>query len=299
MTATTHRSAPQSPLSKPRNSTAGFYSQIFHEIQTGKVPLPSLPHLALQLRSAVSDPNSGFETISRIIQTDPGVASYLLKLANSPAFAARHKAGDLASAINRMGTGSLVNVVTTYCLRQLFRSRSPALRDALREVWVRSARLGATCAVISREVTRQNADRALLAGLLSNIGALPLIRAVAERVNLNESPQMINEVLEQYGRQVGVMMLTNWGFDEWLIDAVRNYRQWHYVSDEKKSYTDLMLVADLLLKKSVETTFVPPSLNTVPAVSRFMTIWPDVDWTPALIEQLEQQVRETEADLSG
>ncbi|MEM6936179.1 MAG: HDOD domain-containing protein, partial [Pseudomonadota bacterium] len=105
MTATTHRSTPQSPLSKPRTGTAGFYSQIFHEIQTGKVPLPSLPHLALQLRSAVSDPNSGFETISRIIQTDPGVASYLLKLANSPAFAARHKAGDLASAINRMGTG--------------------------------------------------------------------------------------------------------------------------------------------------------------------------------------------------
>ncbi len=289
-------SVSRSPVSM---NTSGYFSRIYADIQSGEIPLPSLPHLALQLRSAVKQDNSSFHTISRVIQTDPGVASYLLKLANSPAFASRNKAIDLNSAVNRLGTSSLVNVVTTYCLRQLFRSKSPALRQALRNIWVRSAKLGATCAVIAKEITKQNADRALLAGLLANIGALPLIRAVADRPAMADNPTIIDQVMEQYGRQVGVMMLTNWEFDDWLVEAVRQYRQWHHASEEKGCYSDLVIVSDVLLRKLEEPDFAQPSLQAVPAIRSFSAQWPNVEWTPALLESLAQQVKETEANLSG
>ncbi|MFK7957477.1 MAG: HDOD domain-containing protein [Lysobacterales bacterium] len=299
MTATSQGSLTATRRSPLKVNTSGYYSRIFSEIQSGDIPLPSLPHLALQLRTAVRDDNTSFGTISRIIQTDPGVASYLLKLANSPAFASRNKATDLGSAVNRMGTGSLVNVVTTYCLRQLFRSKSPALRVALRNVWVRSAKLGATCAVVAREITRQNADRALLAGLLANVGALPLIRAVSERTPLSESHDVITQIIERYSRQVGVMMLTNWEFDDWLVESVRQYRQWHYVSEEKSSFADLVLVCDFLLNQQELPQSTQPSIQSVPAIQRFSNQWPDTEWTPSLLERLNQQVMETESDLNG
>jgi len=181
----------------------------------------------------------------------------------------------------------------------MFRSKSPALRETLRDVWVRSAKLGATCAVVAREITRQNTDRALLCGLLANIGALPLIRAVADRTCLTESPEVVREVMNRYSRQVGVMMLTNWEFDDWLVDAVRQYRQWHYASEENKSFADLVIVCDLLLLKSDDPGMAQPSLATVPAISRFSAQWPKVEWTPELLQSLSQQVKETEADLSS
>lgn len=197
-----------------------------------------------------------------------------------------------------MGTGSLVNVVTSYCLRQMFRSRSAALRAVLREVWVGSARLGATCAVVAREVTRQNPDRALLSGLLANIGALPLIRALAERVDLTASPQIVESAVSRYGRQVGVMMLSKWGFEEWLLNAVRQHGVWHYTSEER-DFAELVIVCDLLLRKSQQADFVKPSLESVPAISNFAAKWPDVEWTPQLLADLESSVKETEAELNS
>ena len=291
--------APSKRVTPIQTGNSGFYTQVFREIQSGEIPLPTLPHLALRLRTVVKDENAGFGKLSRILETDPGVASYVLKVANTAAFSGSNRADDLKAAINRLGTRTLVNVVTTYCLRNLFRSRSKELREALREVWVVSARLGATCAVLAREVTRHSPDRALLSGLLANIGALPLIRAVDNRVSLRDSKELLAGVLERYSRQVGVMMLKAWEFDDWLLEVVRNYRQWHYSGSEAANLTDLVLVSDLLIRKSDETTFRPPALDQVPAIARVRARWPKVDWAPALLQQLADPLRDTQEQLAG
>lgn len=283
--------------SKPVPNTSGLYTAIYKDIINGKVPLPSLPHLALRLRSMARDENTGFQAIAKIVETDPGAASYVLKLANSPAFGTRQKAENLAAAINRMGTSTLVNVVTSYSLRNLFRSKSPVLREALRQVWIKSARLGSTCAVLAREITRHNPDRALLAGLLAHIGALPLIRAAADRFEQAATAEVMQDITQAYGHQVGITLLREWQFDDWMIDVVRNQGVWHYTQPDKPDFAELVLVAELLMRDPAQSS--QPTLSSVPAIQRFSQQWPDVEWSPALLTELAEQVDKTEQTLNA
>ncbi|MDJ0657401.1 MAG: HDOD domain-containing protein [Xanthomonadales bacterium] len=283
----------------PKVNINGLYTAIFSDIQAGKIPLPSLPHLALQIRTVARNKNSGFMDLGKVVETDPGAASYVIKMANSPAFGGRYPAENLKTALNRLGGNTLVNVITTYSLKNLFRSKSVVLKKALRDVWISSAQLGATCATIARSITKHDPDRALLAGLLANIGALPLINAASQRVDLANNPGVIDAVIDRFSRQVGVMMLQSWGFDDGLIDAVRHRGEWHRDDSLEPDLTDLVLVGGILIRKSGEDTFEPPALQNVPAVLKFAKKWPGTDWTPQLLNDLAEDVRKTQDGLGG
>ncbi len=293
----------QTTTRRPRTAAAstvnGIFTAIFRDVQEGKVPLPSLPHLALSLRTVARDKSAGFNELSRVLQGDPGVASFVLKMANSATFGSRYPAENLNAAINRLGTRTMVNAVTAYSLRNLFRSNSAVLREVLRQIWAQSAELAATCAVIARRITHQDADRAMLGGLLANIGALPLINAAPARLDVAANPGVIEQAIKQFSRQVGVMMLSAWDFDPALIDIVRNREVWHHTGGPEPDLTDLVNVATLLIRKSREVEFAPPALRSVPSVIKFVRTWPGVDWTPTLIGEIAAEVDDAKDQMTN
>lgn len=276
----------------------GLYTTIFRSIASGDVPLPSLPDLVLRMRSAAGGEASSFVSIARIVKTEPGLASYIMKLSNSPAFRARYPAADLGSAINRLGIETVLNVATSYSLRNLFRSKHVLLRKCLRTLWRDSVRLAATSAVLAAQVTRQNPDRALLAGLLANIGALPLVNAAADRTDIELTPGLLEEIVTAYSSQVGCMMLRNWGLDEELIDVVRSYDSWAAPAIKgKPTLAELVLMCRYLIRSNDGASV--PEIDDFPCWFKFQSRFPRARWDASLIRDMSSHVSNTERSLGS
>lgn len=285
--------------SAPVSNVAGICSAVYQDVQDGKVPLPSLPDLAIRVRKLVRQQDFVFSDLAKIIETDPGLASFILKIANSPAFRGKFPTDKLAPAINRLGANSVTNIVTTYSLRTMFRSKSPALQQALRKVWNQSVHLGATSAVLADHLTRLDPDRALLGGLLANIGALPLLAAAGRRSDIAFDTNLVETMLQTYARQVGVVMLQAWQLDEELIDVVRNREVWHRQGDESADLTDVVLVASMIVNLETQPQFKILDETSMPALQRLRPPPPDTHWSAELISEFLPEIEETRAELVG
>lgn len=283
----------------PAPNVAGICSAVYQDVQDGKVPLPSLPDLAIRVRKLVRQQDFVFSDLAKIIETDPGLASFILKIANSPAFRGKFPTDKLAPAINRLGANAVTNIVTTYSLRTMFRSKSPALQQALRKVWNQSVYLGATSAVLADHLTRLDPDRALLGGLLANIGALPLLAAAGRRSDIAFDTNLVETMLRTYARQVGVVMLQAWQLDEELIDVVRNREVWHRQGEETADLTDVVLVASMIVNLETQPQFKMLDEVSMPALQRLRPPPPDTHWSSELISEFLPEIEETRAELVG
>ena len=70
-------------------SVSGIYAEIYKKFIAGEAKLPSLPDVVVKIRDAVRDPNSSAKTVARLLQADPALTAYLLKVVNSPFFMTR------------------------------------------------------------------------------------------------------------------------------------------------------------------------------------------------------------------
>src|ERR1700704_149642 len=91
----------------------------------------------------------------------------------------------------------------------------------MRSVWTHTQAMAVGAFVLSREFRVLEPERALLAGLLHDIGAVSLI-AYAERFPQGwEDPVTLDRGLDSLRGEVGSMVLARWGFEvEWVRLAI-------------------------------------------------------------------------------
>lgn len=89
-------------------------------VQT-KGDLPPLPEILNRLESKIEDSDSCVDDIVELIQTEPVLSGRLIKLANSVFFCAgREKAGDLSTAVGRLGLKMVLDLAYTLEMPNLF-----------------------------------------------------------------------------------------------------------------------------------------------------------------------------------
>ncbi len=139
--------------------------------------LPSSTSVMVKLIALGHDPDADSTDYAAIIETDPGLASRLLRLANSPWCAVRRKVTTVKAAVSLLGQTSVRTLSMSYCLSGLHHElRLPP--DVENTLW-ESALLKAVCArrVAERAGDAEIADEAFLCGLFQDI-AVPVMCAV-------------------------------------------------------------------------------------------------------------------------
>jgi HD-like signal output (HDOD) protein len=226
-------------------STDGIYFQVFREITSGKVELPGLPDVAMKVRQAISDENNDINTVVRIIQTDPGLSAHLVRRANSPLHRTRVPAENLANAVRCFGLDGTCNMVTSYILQNMFLSRSKVVRTLLAEVWRQSVKVASISAVLASKCRGFDPDSAMLAGLLHDIGSLPLLNRLGRHTRAKLDENEARKVLDDLSPQVGTVMLRQWEFDERFVEVVRRRNAWDHDPAAAVDLADLVQVARL------------------------------------------------------
>ena len=146
--------------------------------------LPPMPHIAAQVISKLSEPDSTARDIHDLMQKDQALAARVLKVANSPYYGASRSISTLRDACMFMGFDAIRSLIMTAVLKGMFSSVS--LSEKL--IWEHTVGAGLAARTIGEEVSFQRKDEAYLAGLMHDVGKAAL---------LLRSPAVMREIMQE------------------------------------------------------------------------------------------------------
>ena len=220
-----------------------FLQQLREAVATDQLKLPSLPDVALNIRKAVEDENGSAEQIAEILSQDPSLAARLLQLANSALYRPRTEIDSLQLAIARLGVRIVRDLVTTLAMRQLFNAESPVLEQHFRELWSCSTRVAAISRSLAASHHELENEQAMLAGLIHNIGALPVVMLAQHDTQLMNDKVALASLSAEIQHRVGEIILRFWHFPQSLIDVVSLSHDLHRHHEGPADYVDVVQAA--------------------------------------------------------
>jgi len=134
--------------------------------------LPSMPSVVLPLMSRLNNPYVSVSEIEKLINMDPGLVSYILKLTNSLLFGLLEEVYSISRAIILLGMSNLRSIVTSYTIRLLCRVIRHS--DVQEYLWNHSLSVGVIAKVISEKVYGKSHPHAYVFGLLHDLGKIVL-----------------------------------------------------------------------------------------------------------------------------
>ncbi|MDH5357781.1 MAG: HDOD domain-containing protein [Gammaproteobacteria bacterium] len=141
--------------------------------------LVSPPHTYSQLNELMHAPNSSVDDISAVINTDPALATRLLKVVNSPFYGFPSQINTISRAITIIGTRELTNLVLATSVMNSFKGIPNNLMN-MDEFWRHSLACAIAAKYLAQHCSQRTSEQFFIAGLLHNIGCLVIYQSVPE-----------------------------------------------------------------------------------------------------------------------
>src|SRR5687767_986309 len=180
-----------------------FVSELAQEVSQGKVELPSFPDVAVRVRKVLADESVSNDQIARVVGSEAGLAARVFTLANSAALnRSGRSVSDLKTAVNRIGHNNVRTAAVSFAIAQLRRAAELRhISKELEEMW-QEATTVAALAYATAARTGVNADEAMLAGLLHNVGKIYIL-ARAQKHPFFKEPETLQQLLRDWHANVG------------------------------------------------------------------------------------------------
>lgn len=221
-------------------------SELLTAIDNDELILPTLPEVALQVREAAEDPDVGLNELSKVISNDAALTARIIKVVNSPLLRSSSEISDLNMAVNRLGMSYTANLAMGLAMEQMFQATSDVIDRRLRDVWATSTEVAGISHVLCRHFTRLKPDQAALAGLVHQIGILPILSYAEEHGQLLNDSFTLEQVIERLHPVLGQRILQAWDFPPGLINVPMEYLDFERHTDTV-DYVDIVQVALLQL----------------------------------------------------
>ena len=218
-----------------------FLAELYELITSNRLELPARPEVALKIQELTNDPDAGAAELTEVIHRDGTIAGALLHATNSPLFRGAKEIQSVRDAVMRLGFRNTRMLTTNLALRQAFKARNEVTRDAMKAVWTDGVLCSAYSYLLSDTLKILNRERALLAGLVAGIGAVPIIQFIEMR---DRHPQLdrIESLIAKLRSITGVLVINYWGLGEDLVTVAEQSGTWEYRADEP-DYASVTTVA--------------------------------------------------------
>lgn len=259
---------PEEEQRREAESKLSFH--LYRDLKEDAAILPSLPDLALRIRRSIDDESSDAKTIARLVESDPAMAAKLLKAANSALYGGLDPVEKTAAAIVRLGMHSARQLVMTFALREVFRTKDKLIGKRLKELWKHSSQIAALCFVLARENGRLDPEQALLIGLVHDVGVIPILNHAGEYPQLAADPETLELTIARMRGELGAMILREWRFAPPVVAAARDAENWQRTHAGDADFTDLLIVAQVheyLRKRRLAQL---PPLEEISAIQRVL-----------------------------
>ena len=224
--------------------------QLADAINNDKLVLPTLPDMAIKVQQMMDDMDIPASSIVTLVSGDPVIAAQLIKTANSAAHAEKSKVDSVAAAISRLGYRALRNLILNITMARLAKAEQPEIKKVLTDFWEHSRDVAAISHMLAKNHSHLNADQAMLAGLVHDIGTLPLCIFV-DKMHTNFDNGLLDELILQFRSHIGEKLLRNWNFPEEIVEVIPEHENLQRnLENQPASYADIVTVANLLHRLS-------------------------------------------------
>ena len=200
-------------------------AQILAAIAAIEEFLPSARTLARALH-LLRDPQSDIDDVAQLIDSDPALATEVLRCANSAYYGGGVRTGTVAEGVQKIGfreTIRLLNLVTAHGAATL---GLPTYGIAAEDFWAESLFNGLFLDGLARRTNAFNAGEAYTTGLLRFIGRLALdqaVRALGGGLFWHPPTPLVEWERENAGlthAEAGAQVLRRWKFPDAIVVAV-------------------------------------------------------------------------------
>ena len=222
-----------------------FYTGLIEDISNNKLELPTLPEVALKVRETVESDNVNAKKVAEVIGTDAAISARLVQVANSPLYRGKQRIDDIQMAVARMGFTVTRDLVIGLAMRQMFQATSEVIDLRLRLVWEHSTQVAGLTTMLCKHFTKLRPDQAMLAGLVHDIGVLPILVRAEDFPELLDNTTLLDKLTRELHPRLGTLILDSWDFPQELIDVAAQHENLEYDSGDKIDYVDLVQVANI------------------------------------------------------
>jgi len=280
------------------DSCQTLISKIKEEYDAGRLILPSLPEIVVRVRQAVNDDDVNLGDVVKLIQVDPSLTARLVQIANSPLYRSRQPVENCLMAVNRLGLATTRDLVTCLVLNNVFNAENKQLRTRVQDLWHHSCHVAAIASTIAKVTPGLHEDTALLAGLLHDIGVLPVLHYAADFPDILESEEKLNFVIKELRASLGQKILHEWNFDSALSEVSAQAENWLRNNDASADYVDVVIVAQMHSYFGTDKNSSLPSLLSVPAFNKLGLSKLGPDASLEVLFEAEQGIRDIMAMLN-
>lgn len=266
-----------------------FFNSFANAYRENKLRLPSLPNVAFKLQEAMQQ-DIGINDAVEIIHIDPPIVAKLIQVANSPLYASTNPINNCHDAVNRIGLNATRNLVMSISLKQLFHSKDRELMKGMQKLWKNSLYVSSLCFVLAQECSEINPEDALLAGLVCDIGAIPLIHFAEQFPDQYPDLTELESSLSYLRGPVGALVLHTLGFSKELSDIPHHAEDWLYESGDTLDITDIVILAKLHSYFGSKKTKDLPYINSVPAYSKISANRLDPDFSLSVLHRAQNRI---------
>ena len=223
------------------NTSLAMFDEITDLFKSKSITLPSLPEIAQYINSSLKKENLSSQKLANIIQMDPVIAARVVHVANS-SWSGSKKINSIQNALDTIGISGVRTIVQGVVLRDLFMPNSQPVNDSMARFYEHSIRTGVICYALAKKLPNFDNDQAFMAGVLHDIGTVPILVVIDRYPKLAEDEKKLVAVISHLKTYIGGAVMKQWGFDEVFIETAKHAYDWNRKVD-KADYCDLVQVA--------------------------------------------------------
>lgn len=243
-----------------RESEFEFIKGLSAELSSRNLVFPTSLKATMKIRHALDDPDMASEQVGRIISTEPVLSAQVLMLSNSAMFnRSSKKIEELRIAVTLLGFSVVRNIAISVGMKQLKdQQENTSKSEQMEGLWTRSMRVAALSYVIARNRTKLSADKAMVAGLLHDIGKFYILSRAHQYQGLFTSDEALWDLIDQWHADIGAAILESWEVSDDIREAVMDRKRTDLPPHTRPTLTDVVAAADFL-----DVGFVKQSLSEV------------------------------------
>jgi HD-like signal output (HDOD) protein len=231
-------------LLAPPAAAFRFVSRLAEELSQGRLELPALPEVVGRIKQALSDEDVAPAVVSRLVATEPGLAARVMMLANSTIMnPSGARITELRSAVTRIGFRNVRATSIAYAIAKMRQASDVnGIRSEMQTLWREALAVASLSYAVARRSGRVNADEALLAGLVHNIGKVYILSRAHRYVQLFVSVEDTANIMRDWHANVGKAIVESWGFAPHLVQAINEHED-PYRDIKTADLADVLYVA--------------------------------------------------------
>ena len=227
--------------------------------------LPMLPGVLFQLMQLDPDDNAFYDHVHNLAKADPPLATFILGYANSAASSPHHKINSLQSALTRVGSQTIVDLVTALSVSKVFIPSRPEHKA----LWRHSIETATLASFISKISYHHDIDpeMAYMCGLLHDIGRFVLFQFAPQALQETEAmgwaspdelPVVEKQVIGTSHAEVGYIACKKLNLPSIVSNVVKHHHNYDIFRNTKvpKAFRELVLIiqfADFLSVMALKT----------------------------------------------